>query len=196
MQYPKHSYGGKSYLVRAFVDPVIDTDLVEQRKPTIHEFATAVRKEAVEKYRGNIDEAYQVVIDDTRYAIAVVLKDSEDGYLLVTEDTAGFNGLEFSLASNEIFPEASSKVNNVLDDTRIKTMKFIGVARESDNKGGAKKVETLCYEAEIDDELVDNATNNNAKLITVDEIVKLDNAQCSSKVLILKNDLLDKKSGL
>ncbi len=212
----KNSKEEKSYLVRAFTDPIIDTDLVGQRKPTVLEFVTAVRGEAQEKYDGNIDEKCQVVIDNTRYSIAIVLKDSEDGYLFVArktiknnafandntraDDLAALEGLDFPIASRGILSDSSFKVNNVLDQTRINSIGLIGVARENPQDLGAKedaeKVEMLCYEAEIDDESIDKATENNAQLLTVDEIINLDNGQCSSKVLILKKYLADKKRSL
>jgi len=180
---------GESYILKAFIDPMINTDLVSKEKPTVMEFLKRVRKEATKIYDGNIDEECKLVVDDTRYSIAVVFVDGDERYLLVgrqpgEEDSADLEGFDFPIASHGVLPDSSSKVNNVLDQTRIKNIDFIGMARE-------KRVEMPCYEALIDYESIEDAAQNNGYLLTVDEVLKLDDKRCSSKVKALKKHLLD-----
>ncbi|MBA4336536.1 hypothetical protein C0416_02050 [bacterium] len=188
----------KSYILKAFIDPMIDTDLVSKDKPIVIEFLTRVREEATKIYDGNIDEKCRLIVDDMRYSISVVFKNADNNYLL-TQDDAYLDGLDFPIASGVILPGSSSKVGNVLDGTKIKKIDFIGTAREKTNEIGAKndteRATMPCYEALIDDESMENAAKNNGHILTVDAILNLEETQCSSKVKILQKHLADKRFG-
>jgi hypothetical protein len=204
----------KKYLLQEVADPVVNTNAVDDRNPTVLEFVTEVRSEASEKYGDKLNEKHQLISNGVRYSIAAVFKDSLNRYLLVSRKTIGNNplanknnraeelalleGVDFPLASRGILPDSSFKVGNVLDNVPIKSMQFIGIAHENPRKLGAKndseEVVMPCYEAEIDEGFMCVAAGNNGKILTAEEIIALDANQCSSKIEVLREYLQGKSN--
>lgn len=64
----------KNYLLKAVFDPLLNTKKISQEQPTVHEFVTQVRNESHEQYSSNLSPKTQLIVDEVRYSIAIVLK--------------------------------------------------------------------------------------------------------------------------
>ncbi|MBD3157123.1 hypothetical protein GF369_04825 [Candidatus Peregrinibacteria bacterium] len=201
----------KPYLLQGVFDPVLNTASVRQDKPTIHELVTRVREEACEKYPLALNEKVQLIADDVRHAIAIVLKDKQDRYVLIkrktiennpynndnnnVEELAALEGYDFPLASRGVLPDSSFKVKNSVDDAIIRDISYMGIASEQPKQhragNDAEKVSMSCYEATIDEEYVDRAAENNGIIMSKKNILSLQPQECSSKVHVLKQYIWD-----
>lgn len=201
----------KDYLLKAVFDPVLDTAAVREDQPTVHELVTRVRSEAREKYLHDLNEKTQLIVDDVRHSIAIVLKDERDRYVLIKRKTiernpynnynnnvdelAELEGYDFPLASRGVLPDSSFKVKNSLDDAPIRDISYMGIAYEQpaliNARDDAEKVSMSCYEAVIDEAYVDKAAENNGTVMGKNEVLSLQPNQCSSKVDVLKKYIRD-----
>lgn len=201
-----------NFLMEEVKEPFVSSAAVEEHQPTVLEFVTSVRKEAAAKYPRDINEKLQLVINDVRHSISVVCRDLKGQFILVNRKSIGNNplansnnrkeelaklkGIDFPLASRGILPDSSFKVDDMLDDVKIKSMQYVGTAEENPGKLGAKgdseAVKMPCYIADLDDEFLEVEGQNKWNILSEEEVLDLEPDQCSSKVLILKKYLAEK----
>ena len=193
-------------LIEGVAEPVLNVKTIKQEKPTVLDLLTRVREEAKEKYGDALNEKHQLIIGETRHAIAMVFRDEDNRYLLVQRETIGKNplandnnqpeelaaliGYDFPVASRGVLPDSSFKVGNALDPAVIKDLTYIGTAEEFttklDAKNDAPRVLMQCYEAEVDREFIDAGAGNGGEVFTTQGVLEMLKLQCSSKIFTLR----------
>ncbi|MBA4336362.1 hypothetical protein C0416_01125 [bacterium] len=188
--------------------PFIDPEKVAKSNPTVLELVAAVRSEVANETPAN--EKIELVIDNVRYALAIVFKDEGERYVLIgresirgnemanentsKDDLARLEGVDFPAASRGVLPNSTFKVNESLDNAKIEKIELIGVANEIPGinlgaVGDASAVVMPCYVATISEEDVNRTKGNNGRILTVEQILELSPEQCSSKVKVLQEYL-------
>lgn len=200
------------FLMEDLKEPFISSFAVKRERPTVLEFVTDVRKEATERYPRNINEKCQLVINGVRHSISIVFRDLNGRFVLINRKSIGENplanennkkeelaelrGKDFPLASRGILPDSSFKLDDKLDDTLIKSVQYIGTAREYPEELGAKDdsedVKMPCYIADVFSDFKDLEGDDRWDLLSTSGVLDLKPEQCSSKVTVLKNFLGDK----
>jgi len=190
--------------------PFIDPAKVAENNPTVLELLTAVRQEVANDAPENTNGKIELVIDNVRYALAIVFKDEGERYVLIGRESikdnemanentakdqlARLEGVDFPVASRGVLPDSSFKVKGSLDNARIENIEFVGAANEIPGinlgaAGDAAAVVMPCYVATISYGDVDGTQGNNGRILTANQILELKPEQCSSKVRVLQDYL-------